>query len=252
VNTSQAMTGEIATHAYYSLDFSAVPPNLRPMPSLSSTLSHQNLHCSTSPSVILTTVAGTPGVPLPASPMRSSLPRPNIMIRPQSSHPSCHPLRRSRPGARAVSPMRGVLKRGQKGVVWWEEEEEEEEEGGERGTGLSLLPLLLASPLMCVGLGSPVAMKRVHAPCMASDVLTRPGKLPIAAMSCVTRAASSTWLALPPKSGRERAAKWYYFISQDLLFHPTPTNPHPRLSFFLSSLSLSLSLRFSRTRVLGW
>lgn len=33
----------------------------------------------------------------------------------------------------------------------------------------------------------------------------------MAAMSCATRAASSTWLALPPKSGRERAAKWYYF-----------------------------------------
>lgn len=99
--------------------------SLRPAPSLSSTRSHQNLHLSTSPSVILTTVAGTPGVPLPASPMRSSLPSPNIMTRPQSS-PSERPLRRSRPGARAVSPTRGLLKRGQNGV---EAEAEGEGEG---------------------------------------------------------------------------------------------------------------------------
>lgn len=103
------------TCAHHSLDLAAPLPSLRPVPSLSSTRSHQNRHFSTSPSVILTTVAGTPGVDLPAPPMRSSLPSPNIMTRPHSS-PSDRPLRRSWPGARAVSPTRGLLKRGQKGV----------------------------------------------------------------------------------------------------------------------------------------
>lgn len=87
--------------------------------------------------------------------------------------------------------MKGLVKRGQAGMTgdecWW-------------GLWESLRGALL---------GSPDTTNRAHAPCIASLVRTSPGHPPMAPMSCATTTASSPWFARPPRSGRERAVKWY-------------------------------------------